>query len=79
MRTPKQIERFLDDLNREMVKLKKAVNQGAAAGKSRSDAPGKSGDIRVINDMDKFYLEVRTAQGWARSTEDTFKIMKKGV
>jgi hypothetical protein len=66
----KVVEQIYDHLN----ELINAVNQGQSS-KEKVSSEGKSGDIQVVRGDDgKYYLDIKTDEGWVRSTSDTFKL-----
>ena len=67
------VGRVIDDIYRILDQILKSVNQPAAKGGTSTDAPGKSGDVRVVRgDSGQTHLEIKTDEGWARSVDNTF-------
>ena len=43
----------------------------------KSNASSEEGTLRTVKDKSKWYLEIKTSDGWVRSAEDTFIIKNK--
>ena len=43
----------------------------------KSNASSEEGTLRTVKDKSKWYLEIKTSDGWVRSAEDTFVIKNK--
>ena len=57
-----QVKQAIFDKINELIEAVNQVSSGKATG-------GNPGDMRVVQGSDKFtYIEVRTANGWARSS-----------
>ncbi len=71
-----EVQRIVQDIYDRLGQMHDAVNQAQKAQPSNTE--GKAGDIRVVKGADgKHYVEVRTDEGWARSSTDTFTLQPK--
>ena len=72
--TSNVINSLIDELYDHLNELINAVNQGNTT-KEKPSTQGKSGDIQVVRGSDgKYYLDIKTDEGWLRSSADTFEL-----
>lgn len=72
------MQRIVSQMYADLNSLIDSINKSGTSGKYTGKDTGKEGDIRIAKLSDNTYsLEVRSSDGWLKSTSDVFTLKDK--